>query len=74
VKIDSSDGRLVLAVSHGTTARIDIRREPAGEHRCGDAFSFSEIAGWLRDADFVSPRRLTVPGPSPLTVANKPAS
>jgi len=38
----------------------------------GDAFTFPEISGWLREAGFVNPRLLDVPGPSPLILANKP--
>jgi cyclopropane fatty-acyl-phospholipid synthase-like methyltransferase len=39
----------------------------------GDTYSFKEISGWLREAGFVSPRLLPVPGPSPLVLADKPA-
>lgn len=39
----------------------------------GDTFSFNEIAGWLREAGFENPRTLDAPGPSPLTLANKPS-
>ena len=39
----------------------------------GDTFSFNEIAGWLREAGFENPRALDAPGPSPLTLATKPA-
>jgi hypothetical protein len=38
----------------------------------GDAFTFSEIAGWLRDAGFIDARQLPGPGPSPLILATKP--
>ena len=38
----------------------------------GDTYSFNEIAGWLREAGFVRPRTLDVPGPSPLILADKP--
>ena len=38
----------------------------------GDTFSFNEIARWLREAGFVSPRTLDGPGPSPLILADKP--
>lgn len=38
----------------------------------GDTFSFNEIAGWLREAGFESPRTLDAPGPSPLILAAKP--
>jgi ubiquinone/menaquinone biosynthesis C-methylase UbiE len=39
---------------------------------CGDTFSFSEIAGWLREAGFADPRTLDTHGPSPLILATKP--
>ena len=38
----------------------------------GDTFTFGEISSWLREAGFVNPRTLDVPGPSPLILANKP--
>ena len=38
----------------------------------GDTWSFEEIAGWLREAGFVNPRTLDVPGPSPLILATRP--
>jgi len=38
----------------------------------GDTWSFNEIAGWLREAGFVNPRTLDIPGPSPLILANRP--
>ncbi len=38
----------------------------------GDAFSFEEISGWLREAGFVEPRLLEVPAASPLVLATKP--
>jgi hypothetical protein len=38
----------------------------------GDTFTFNEIAGWLREAGFENPRKLEVPAPSPLVLANKP--
>ncbi|HEY1766309.1 MAG TPA: methyltransferase [Terracidiphilus sp.] len=38
----------------------------------GDAFSFEEIASWLRDAGFTNPRKLEAPGPSPLILATRP--
>ena len=38
----------------------------------GDAFSFAEIAGWLKEAGFVNPRLLPGPGVSPLVLADKP--
>jgi SAM-dependent methyltransferase len=37
----------------------------------GDTFSFEEIAGWLKEAGFVNPRTLEVPGPAPLVLATK---
>jgi SAM-dependent methyltransferase len=39
----------------------------------GDAFTFNEIAAWLKEVGFVNPRELPAPGPSPLILANKPA-
>lgn len=40
----------------------------------GDAFSFEEIAAWLREAGFENPpRTLDAPGPSPLVLATKPS-
>jgi 3-hydroxy-5-methyl-1-naphthoate 3-O-methyltransferase len=39
----------------------------------GDAFSFEEISGWLREAGFTDPRLLEVPAVSPLVLATKPA-
>jgi SAM-dependent methyltransferase len=38
----------------------------------GDTFTFEEIAQWLREAGFESPRLLEAPAPSPLVLANKP--
>jgi 2-polyprenyl-3-methyl-5-hydroxy-6-metoxy-1,4-benzoquinol methylase len=38
----------------------------------GDTFTFGEMSGWLREAGFVNPRQLEVPGPSPLVLATKP--
>ena len=38
----------------------------------GDTFSFTEIAGWLRDAGFENPRTVESPGPSPLILADRP--
>jgi 2-polyprenyl-3-methyl-5-hydroxy-6-metoxy-1,4-benzoquinol methylase len=38
----------------------------------GDAFTFAEIANWLRDAGFVNPRLLEAPAPSPLILATRP--
>jgi SAM-dependent methyltransferase len=40
----------------------------------GDTFSFAEIAGWLREAGFVNARELEVPAPSPLVLADRPAT
>jgi SAM-dependent methyltransferase len=37
----------------------------------GDTFSFEELAGWLREAGFVNPRTLEVPGPAPLVLATR---
>jgi SAM-dependent methyltransferase len=39
----------------------------------GGTYSFAEIAGWLVEAGFTSPRLLPVPGPSPLILATRPA-
>jgi ubiquinone/menaquinone biosynthesis C-methylase UbiE len=38
----------------------------------GDAFSFEEISGWLREAGFIKPRLLKAPAVSPLVLATKP--
>ena len=38
----------------------------------GDVFTFGEMSAWLREAGFVDPRKLEVPGPNPLVLANKP--
>ena len=38
----------------------------------GDTFTFAEMRTWLKDAGFVNPRLLDVPGPSPLVLATKP--
>jgi 2-polyprenyl-3-methyl-5-hydroxy-6-metoxy-1,4-benzoquinol methylase len=38
----------------------------------GDTFTFSEIAGWLKEAGFRNPRLLEAPAPSPLVLATKP--
>jgi precorrin-6B methylase 2 len=38
----------------------------------GDTFSFEEISSWLLEAGFTNPRKLEVPGPSPLILASKP--
>jgi SAM-dependent methyltransferase len=40
----------------------------------GDAFSFEEISSWLHEAGFENVRTLDAPGPSPLILADKPAS
>jgi precorrin-6B methylase 2 len=37
----------------------------------GDAFTFGEIAAWLREAGFADVRTLDAPGPSPLVLATK---
>lgn len=39
----------------------------------GDTFSFGEIAGWLCEVGFTTPRLLENSGPSPLILATKPA-
>jgi ubiquinone/menaquinone biosynthesis C-methylase UbiE len=39
----------------------------------GDTYSFEEIAGWLKVAGFTNPRKVDIPGPSPLVLATKPA-
>jgi len=38
----------------------------------GDAFTFAEIAEWLREAGFANPRLLEAPAPSPLVLATCP--
>jgi 3-hydroxy-5-methyl-1-naphthoate 3-O-methyltransferase len=38
----------------------------------GDAFTFNEISGWLREAGFQNPHRLEAPAPSPLILATRP--
>jgi len=38
----------------------------------GDAYSFEEIGGWLREVGFKNPRLLPVPAVSPLILATKP--
>jgi hypothetical protein len=38
----------------------------------GDAFTFPEMAGWLKEAGFVNPRQVDVPSVSPLILATKP--
>lgn len=40
----------------------------------GDTFSFEEIGAWLREAGFTNPRTVDAPSPSPLILADKPAS
>jgi len=40
----------------------------------GDAFTYGEIATWVRDSGFERVRTLDAPGPSPLILANKPSS
>jgi SAM-dependent methyltransferase len=40
--------------------------------KTGRAFSFAEIAAWLRSTGFTEIRSLDTPGPSPLILANKP--
>ncbi|MEO6964820.1 MAG: methyltransferase [Acidobacteriaceae bacterium] len=39
----------------------------------GNTFSFSEIQEWLQEAGFVNVRKLDVPGPSPLILADRPS-
>jgi 2-polyprenyl-3-methyl-5-hydroxy-6-metoxy-1,4-benzoquinol methylase len=38
----------------------------------GDAFTFAEIADWLREAAFANARSLEAPSPSPLVLATRP--
>jgi hypothetical protein len=38
----------------------------------GDTFTFTEIAGWLREEGFANPRLLEAPSPSPLILATRP--
>jgi 2-polyprenyl-3-methyl-5-hydroxy-6-metoxy-1,4-benzoquinol methylase len=38
----------------------------------GDTFTFTEIAGWLKEAGFKNPRLLEAPAPSPLILATHP--
>ncbi|HEX3626932.1 MAG TPA: methyltransferase [Verrucomicrobiae bacterium] len=38
----------------------------------GDAFTFKEMSGWLREAGFKNPRLLKVPSVSPLVLADRP--
>jgi hypothetical protein len=40
----------------------------------GDTYTFAEIASWLREAGFLRPRLLEVPGPSPLVLADRGSS
>jgi 2-polyprenyl-3-methyl-5-hydroxy-6-metoxy-1,4-benzoquinol methylase len=40
----------------------------------GDTFSFEEIQEWLQESGFRNPRKLDVPGPSPLILATRPGS
>ena len=37
----------------------------------GDAYSFSEIAGWLKEAGFENARTMEASGPAPLILANR---
>jgi ubiquinone/menaquinone biosynthesis C-methylase UbiE len=37
----------------------------------GDTYSFSEIAGWLKEAGFENVRSMEAPGPAPLILANR---
>jgi 3-hydroxy-5-methyl-1-naphthoate 3-O-methyltransferase len=39
----------------------------------GDTYTFGEISAWLKEAGFVSPRKLDTPGASPVILANKPS-
>jgi ubiquinone/menaquinone biosynthesis C-methylase UbiE len=39
----------------------------------GNAFTFSEMSNWLKEAGFVNVRNLEAPAPSPLILADKPA-
>ncbi len=38
----------------------------------GDTYTFAEISGWLRETGYTHPRRLDVPAPSPLLLADRP--
>jgi hypothetical protein len=38
----------------------------------GDTYTFAEMSAWLKESGFVNARRLDVPGPSPLVLADKP--
>ena len=40
----------------------------------GGTYTFSEMSAWLREAGYVNPRLLEVPGPAPLVLADKPIS
>jgi 3-hydroxy-5-methyl-1-naphthoate 3-O-methyltransferase len=40
----------------------------------GSTYSFEEISQWLKEAGFVNARTLEAPGPSPLILADKPAT
>ncbi len=37
----------------------------------GDTYTFSEIAGWLKEAGFENVRTMEAPGPAPLILANR---
>jgi hypothetical protein len=37
----------------------------------GDTYTFSEIAGWLKEAGFENVRTMDAPGPAPLILANR---
>jgi predicted O-methyltransferase YrrM len=39
----------------------------------GDTFTFPEMSGWLREAEFTNARTIESPGPSPLLLATRPA-
>jgi SAM-dependent methyltransferase len=38
----------------------------------GSTYTFAELSAWLREAGFCNPRRLEVPGPAALVLADKP--
>jgi methylase of polypeptide subunit release factors len=40
----------------------------------GDTYTYAELSAWLLEAGFSNPRRLEVPGPFPLVLADKPAA
>lgn len=40
----------------------------------GDTYTFGEMSAWLAEAGYVNARRLEVPGPSPLVLADKPCA